>query len=259
MQVSSLIQNIRINGEMIVALRFLRIATPTILCGFAFTLLFRRAIGTATTTAGVAKPNKLGTADLTPRPRVPSPHTDRNGSHRNPGVLVAAAVAVGAFALTLQAGQNGRLANSGLAATGVAAATGIVTLLAHNHSKWLRIVYPRLGVASLSMAVLTGPLWYLYASRYADFRTSNATQVDFFSTAAQVLPILLLATLVEFRGDRGVPPGQKAAYVFVIAFGEITCLFHLAFTADTTIGFSLVSASLVGGLVGTLLSVLSQK
>src|SRR5215211_615906 len=113
-----------------------------------------------------------------------------------------------------------------------------------------KFVSPHFGTIGFVAAGINVPYWYWY-HHVRDVGVVS----DFYSVVAQVIPVLVLATLVDL-GHRDADDSQVLIVVFFAAFGELSSLFALAYSRDTSVLFSFVCSALIGVLASFALSVL---
>lgn len=109
--------------------------------------------------------------------------------------------------------------------------------------------------------VTIGALSYWYWKWYTG---STPASSDFFNTAAQVLPVLLLAAVVDVRRSTILKSSQLALPVLAVFLGEMSALSESGFYstnvkyAGVTTDFAVVSASLVTAVVALLMALLAD-
>jgi hypothetical protein len=107
---------------------------------------------------------------------------------------------------------------------------------------WLPVF---LGAASYAF-------WYWYGAGYE-------IGGDFFHAAADVLPVLLLATVIDVRRTNDLEGKQLVLPIAAVFLGEVAALNSLAFPDDTgPSGFAVVSSSLVTAVVALVLAVMAD-
>jgi hypothetical protein len=109
--------------------------------------------------------------------------------------------------------------------------------------RWRDVMFENLGY--LSLAVLTVGTFY-----FGWYAAGHAINGNFFATVAQVLPVLLLAALLDTRQRRPLHDHQVVLYVFSVAWGEFASLTALAFDKTTD---KLSLRRLVRGRAGSVL------
>jgi hypothetical protein len=120
-------------------------------------------------------------------------------------------------------------------------------------------LYPNFGWISGAAFGVSWPYWWFYAKVSRDEYFESLSS-DFFTTAAQVLPVLALATVVDLRGASHVRRSQPAIYVLVIALGELSSIYATAFEhGRSATTFGLTCGALLGGFVGLLLAILTPS
>jgi hypothetical protein len=138
-----------------------------------------------------------------------------------------------------------------IAAASAATSAAAVVILDLDPEGWRAQLYPNIGIISLIGGLLTFPYWYWYAS------TAPPVAGEFYSTVAQVIPVLLLTAVVDLRtGDR--PDGdQQPMLVGIVAVGEFFALYAIAYELRFAAIFAIVSSSIIASLIGLLIAVFS--
>lgn len=120
-------------------------------------------------------------------------------------------------------------------------------------SRWREVLYGNLG--SLSACVFGVGIPY-----FAWVGAGRPVSGNFFATVAQVLPVLLLATLLDARRRVSLEDHQLALYVFVVAMGELASLTALAFDLQLNVGFfGLSCAAVLAAFAGLVVSLFAQR
>jgi hypothetical protein len=102
------------------------------------------------------------------------------------------------------------------------------------------------------LALATYPYWYWVSS------SSNIEQ-GFFDVSAQVLPVLVLAAVVDVRRSRRLESHQLAFPLIAMIIGEIAALSVSAGVSDANqSNFAMVSAAFVAGVAAVVLAVLAE-
>jgi hypothetical protein len=102
------------------------------------------------------------------------------------------------------------------------------------------------------LGAATYGFWYWYASGYD-------IGGEFFHAAADVLPVLLLATIIDVRRTNDLEGKQLVLPIAVVFIGELIALNSLAFPDDVgPSSFAVVSSSLVTAVVALVLAVMAD-
>jgi hypothetical protein len=111
---------------------------------------------------------------------------------------------------------------------------------------WLPVL---LGAASW-------PYWHWWATFYPPITPNTA----FFETAAQVLPVLLLAAVIDVRRSVTLKSSQLILPIIVVFLGEVNALDATAFEVGnaTSSDFASVAASLTSTFIALTLAVLAD-
>ncbi|WP_431936958.1 hypothetical protein [Micromonospora sp. RP3T] len=120
------------------------------------------------------------------------------------------------------------------------------------YSFW-KFISPHFGVLAAIAYVLSFPYWYWYAAF-----SGRDVETDFFSTVGQVLPVLLLAALVDLKRTSDSTTKNLLLFIAVAAAGEFSCLFGLAFKVQDPSLFGHAAAACVGTFVGLGVSLLAR-
>jgi hypothetical protein len=105
------------------------------------------------------------------------------------------------------------------------------------------------------LGALSYPFWYWYASAY-----SGNVGDEFFHAAADILPVLLLATILDVRRTNELEGKQLVPPVAAVFFGELAALNALAFSdgGDMVTNFAAVSSSLVTATFALIIAVMAD-
>jgi hypothetical protein len=117
------------------------------------------------------------------------------------------------------------------------------------------------GWIPVTVGTVTYPLWYWSASRLG---VAPASQ--FFEVSAQVLPLILLAVVIDVGRSHYLKTDQLALPIFAVMLGEFAALNILAFGENgsahhlhaTAADFSIVAASLASTITALILAVLAN-
>jgi hypothetical protein len=136
-----------------------------------------------------------------------------------------------------------------------ALAAGMLSALYHiPHDVWARVVVPNFGYIAAGVLIVS----YFYWLWYASARGKEAGS-EFYGTAAQIIPVFLLAALIDARQTRDANRWQTAIYFVVIALGESVALLVLAFDVRNSMTFAQVAASVSGAVAGLACALLSRE
>ena len=109
------------------------------------------------------------------------------------------------------------------------------------------------GWLPVLLGAVSYPYWYWYAGL-----VGSAPSRDFFSAATGVLPVLLLATVLDVRRTRDLESKQLVLPVVAVFLGELAALNALAFGDQGAVAFAAVSSSLVVSVVALILAVMAD-
>lgn len=122
------------------------------------------------------------------------------------------------------------------------------------NESWVKVVSPNFGFVAMGVLVVT----YFYWHWYATVRVTEPSS-DFYATVAQILPVFLLAALIDARQTRHANRWQAASYFAVIGIGEYEALLASAFGVHTPVTFAQVAAAVNGAIVGLLCALLARE
>lgn len=186
------------------------------------------------------------------------------------GSLLLAAVA---FAVLLLVYKPSAAADSGSLGLGARlfVAVLMVALLGATmiieDRQWQGVVSRAFGTVSLGVALLSFFAWHQYGSAQPVPPDGTVFEEGFFTTIGQVLPVILLAALVDVRRSDlrvqrtgGSEVAQTLSYLGVIAVGEFWTLFAL-WTDDLNdpFYFAVASAATTGGIVGLAIALIGPS
>ena len=86
----------------------------------------------------------------------------------------------------------------------------------------------------------------------------ESPESDFFHAAADVLPVLLLAAVIDVRREKDLQSKQLVLPVIAVFLGEVSALSALAFGDAGSNDFASVAASLVSTVVALILAVMAD-
>jgi hypothetical protein len=138
-------------------------------------------------------------------------------------------------------------------AVGMIIALPIILL---RRERYVQLFKNHFGWIPVTFGALTYPYWLWYAGSIVD--------VGFFQTAAQVLPVILLATVIDVRQSSTLRSDQLALPIIAVFLGEIAALNETAFQHSAySIGrvgadFAVVASSLVVSIVALIMAVLAN-
>jgi hypothetical protein len=95
--------------------------------------------------------------------------------------------------------------------------------------------------------------WYWYASDQ-----EFVPEKEFFLASAEVLPLLLLAAVVDVQRTKRLQSKQLVLPVVAVFLGELAALNALAFSASGPYSFAAVASSFVSSIVALVLAVMAN-
>lgn len=108
------------------------------------------------------------------------------------------------------------------------------------------------GWLPVTLGSLSYIFWYWYAA-------GSEVDTAFFHVAGDVLPVFLLATIVDARRTNELEGKQLVLPIAAVIIGEFSALNSLAFpTGDLASQYAVVSSSLVTAIVALLLAVMAD-
>lgn len=136
----------------------------------------------------------------------------------------------------------------------IAAVAGMILSIIPRE-KYQAIFANTFGWLPVVLGAISWPYWYWYGT----WHPPVLAHADFFATAAQVLPVLLLAAVIDVRRSSTLKSSQLVLPVIVVFLGEIDALGVLAFPqTNATTEFASVSASFTSTIIALLLAVLAD-
>jgi hypothetical protein len=134
-------------------------------------------------------------------------------------------------------------------------------LVAVPREKYGALFAKHFGWLPITVGLATYPLMYWAASRL-DIEPAS----QFFEISAQVLPVILLAAVIDVRRSRSLKSYQLALPIFVVFLGETAALNILAFGENGNgrhlqagaADFAVVAASLASTVAALLFAVLAD-
>lgn len=138
----------------------------------------------------------------------------------------------------------------------VVVVTPIVTTLAFATSKrwkrWSQHTFPWLPIV---LGAASYEFWYWYPSNVQ----KNLLSIDFFSVSAEVLPLLMLAAVIDLHGNQRLNAYKIALPILAVVVGEIAALSVCAGTdPPNRTNFALVCTAFVVAVTTLLLLLLSD-
>ena len=143
---------------------------------------------------------------------------------------------------------------------GLGTITGLI-LIGIPREKYPDVYFKTFGWLPVSLGLLSYPFWYWYSDQPHIVPASQ-----FFEISAQVLPVLLLAAVIDVRRSESLESHQLLLPIIAVFLGEIAALNVLAFSEpepggrfDATPGdFAAVAASLFSTIFALVLAVLAD-
>jgi hypothetical protein len=124
--------------------------------------------------------------------------------------------------------------------------------------RYLQLFIKHFGWIPTCLGTLSYWYWHWYANNV------GPVGGNFFDTAAQVLPVILLAAVVDVRRSTTLNSSQLALPIIAVFLGEIAALNESAFNAasvqDGTVNndFAVVASSLVTAVIALIMAVLAD-
>jgi hypothetical protein len=109
------------------------------------------------------------------------------------------------------------------------------------------------GWLPVFLGALSYGYWYWYASLLG-----RSPDPNFFHAAAEVLPVLLLATVVDVRRTKDLESKQLVLPIAAVFLGELSALNALAFGNAGANDFAAVASSFVSSIVALVLAVMAD-
>jgi hypothetical protein len=120
-------------------------------------------------------------------------------------------------------------------------------------------IFPVFGTISVVVALGSIALWLPYANDQIAAKTV-AVQREFYATVAQVLPVLLLAAIVDIHESSKVSATQVTSYLLVVVTGEFWALYALGFDLTTDpFPYAVVCAALTGAVLGLAIALYGRR
>jgi hypothetical protein len=138
--------------------------------------------------------------------------------------------------------------------TAIGATLGVLLISSVKRERYSALFASIFGWIPVFLGSLSYPFWYWYASGY-----SNEIGSEFFHAAADILPVLLLATVLDVRRTNELEGKQLIPPIAAVFFGELAALNALAFANGGTVdNFAVVSASLVTATLALVIAVMAD-
>jgi hypothetical protein len=162
----------------------------------------------------------------------------------------------GFCAIAFMAAQVVNLNNGGTPLT-----LAIVVALAVSATLWFipRRTFVRLFVNTFGwLPVTLGSLSYFFWYWYAELYNTSIIQSDFFLASSGVLPVLLLAAIVDVRRSETLKSKDLVLPIIAVFLGEVAALNALAFGQASPEDFAAVASSLVSTTIALVLAVMAD-
>jgi hypothetical protein len=135
----------------------------------------------------------------------------------------------------------------------------ILPLWAVSRKKYSALFASIFGWVPVTLGALSYPFWYWYANGYGSGYANLGIGNEFFHAAADTLPVLLLATVIDVRRTNELEGKQLVPPIAAVFFGELAALNALAFTeGDMIANFAVVSSSLVTATFALIIAVMAD-
>lgn len=108
------------------------------------------------------------------------------------------------------------------------------------------------GWLPVFLGSLTYPFWYIYADNF------NGIEAEFFHASADVLPVLLLAAVIDVRRSETLESKGLVLPIIAVFLGEVAALNALAFGYARPEDFAAVASSLVSTTLALVLAVMAD-
>lgn len=117
---------------------------------------------------------------------------------------------------------------------------------------WASLFQRHFGWAPAVVGLATYPFWYFYGH-------AESLGSGYFDAAAQVLPLLLLAAILDVRRSHSLDGYQLITPMLVVLIGEMSALGAIAFQSQVNQrNFAVVAASIVTAVVALVFAVLAD-
>jgi hypothetical protein len=131
-----------------------------------------------------------------------------------------------------------------------------IILIATPRERYVQVFINHFGWIPVSIGALSYWYWHWYA-------TGQLISESFFDTAAQILPVFLLAAILDVRRSTTLRSNQLALPIIAVFLGEIAALSESAFTgiedqSDRVDDFAVVASSLVVAIAALVMAVLAD-
>jgi hypothetical protein len=140
----------------------------------------------------------------------------------------------------------------------IAAIAGLILLLLTvSRNRYSAAFGSIFGWVPVTVGAATWPFWHWYADNFSEGDIGG----DFFHAAADILPVLLLATVIDVRRSRELEGKQLLPPIAVVFFGELAALNALAFDTERfgmADSFAVVCSSLITATFALLIAVMAN-
>jgi hypothetical protein len=130
-----------------------------------------------------------------------------------------------------------------------AAVIALIIILPRRH--WQSIFRNHFGWAPPLLGAASIPYWGWYASR------SGGSSESFFEISAQVIPVFMLATIIDVRQTEGLNSHQLILPLLVMLTGELEALDSVAFGGSVN-SFQLICGALVTSVSALIMGILAN-
>jgi hypothetical protein len=136
----------------------------------------------------------------------------------------------------------------------IAAAVGVFLLSRVPREGYSTLFASIFGWVPVFLGTLSYPFWYWYA-----FSFGGEIGAEFFHATADILPVILLATVIDVRRTSELEGKQLIPPIAAVFFGELAALNALAFTdSDMVDNFAVACASLVTATFALVIAVMAD-
>ena len=129
-------------------------------------------------------------------------------------------------------------------------------MLITSRERYQSIFASTFGWLPVLLGLASWPFWHWYA----DFESPTTPSMQFFEVAAQVLPLLLLATVIDVRRTKELKSNQLVLPIISIFLAELQALNAVAWAGHdaTPTQFATVAAGLVTSIFALILAVMAD-
>jgi hypothetical protein len=132
-----------------------------------------------------------------------------------------------------------------------------IVLISIPRSTYSKLFSENFGWLTVALGLLSYPYWHWVAGQY-----SSLPSQSFFEISAQILPVLLLAAIIDVRQSATLNSYQLVLPIIAAFIGESTALSQIAFQVPSQFayitGFSAVSSSFVIVFLALIFAVLAD-